>query len=175
MKRALAVLIVIATAAVATQAFTQNFPLPSLKPAPTQPIPFSHKIHAGDNKIECLYCHFGADKSPVANIPPVEVCMGCHKIVAADKPNIQKLTEYYTKGEPIPWIQVHVLPQHVKFNHKRHVKAGVACQECHGPVQEMAVVRQVNSLKMGWCISCHRARLDDPKFPTTMDCVVCHH
>ncbi len=175
MKRALAVLLVIATAAAATRAFTQTFPLASLKPAPAQPLPFSHKVHAGTNKIECLYCHFGADKSPIANIPPVEVCMGCHKIVLADRPGVQKLTQYYEKGEPIPWVQVHVLPQHVKFNHKRHVKAQIACAECHGKVEEMDVVRQEYSLKMGWCVTCHRTKLNDPTFPASMDCLGCHH
>jgi hypothetical protein len=171
----LLIALIFAAAIGATAAFTQSFPLPVLKPGPTQPIPFNHKIHAGDNKMDCLYCHFGADKSPIANVPPVEMCMGCHKVTATDKPTIQRLTQHFEKGEPVPWVQVHVLPQHVKFNHKRHVKAGITCQECHGKVEEMVVVRQVNSLKMGWCVTCHRSKLDDPKTPASMDCLICHH
>jgi hypothetical protein len=72
-------------------------------------------------------------------------------------------------------VEVYALPAHVKFNHKRHVKAGMRCQECHGPVETMAVVYQYPSLKMNWCVTCHRQRLDDPKFPASMDCLVCHH
>jgi hypothetical protein len=173
--RTLLVLIVVGNLAAASAALTQNFPLPGLKPAPVQPIAFSHKIHAGQYKMDCIYCHFGADKSPIANVPPAGVCMGCHKVTATDKAGVQKLTQYFEKGEPVPWVQVHVLPQHVKFNHKRHVKAGITCQECHGKVEEMEVVRQENSLKMGWCVTCHRKKLNDPNFPASMDCLVCHH
>ncbi len=175
MKGPLAGLIVIATLAAGVVSLKSNFPLPALRSAPQQPIAFSHKLHAGTNQIDCIYCHFGAQSSSIANVPPVAVCMNCHRITAADKPSIQKLTQYYESGQPVPWVRVHVLPEHVKFNHKRHVKAGITCQECHGKVEEMEVVRQVNSLKMGWCITCHRSKLDDPKFPASMDCVICHH
>jgi hypothetical protein len=101
--------------------------------------------------------------------------MGCHKIVATDRPEIVKLTAYFDRGEQVPWVKVHYLPEHVKFNHKRHVRAGLACQECHGPVQEMDRVYQFSSLKMGWCVTCHRKNLDNPNFPASMDCLVCHH
>ena len=103
------------------------------------------------------------------------MCMGCHKIAATDKPEVQKLTRYYESGEPVPWVQVHVLPQHVKFNHKRHVRAGIDCQKCHGPVPEMDVLYQYPSLKMGWCVSCHRQNLHNADFPASMDCLTCHH
>ncbi len=176
MKRTLAFLVSLAILAAATVAFTQSFNTQlGDKKGPKQPIAFSHQIHAGKLQMDCRYCHYGATQSQFANIPAMSTCMGCHKIAVADRPEIQKLTGFWDRGEQIPWVKVHYLPDHVKFNHKRHVKAGLACQECHGPVQEMPVVYQYNSLKMGWCVSCHRQRLEDPKFPTSMDCLVCHH
>jgi hypothetical protein len=140
---------------------------------PEQPIKFSHVTHVANNRIECQYCHWSVSKSSYAAIPEVETCMGCHKLINKGKDeestkNIAKIKEYYDKGEPIPWVKVHVFPDHAKFNHKRHVKAGVACQECHGQVPEMEVVERVSSMKMGWCIDCHRQR------GTSIDCLVCH-
>jgi len=142
---------------------------------PVQPIKFPHDVHAGKLGLDCLYCHYGAEKSAVANLPAVSTCMGCHKLAATDRPEIQKLTSYWQKGEPIPWVEVYWLPDHVKFNHQRHVKAGFTCQTCHGPVEEARVVSRYSSLKMGWCIDCHRQHLRDPKFPASMDCLLCHH
>lgn len=124
--------------------------------SPTQPIPFSHKIHAGQYNIPCLYCHVGADKSKHASVPPMNVCMNCHSVVKTDSPWIQKLHDYYKRGEPIPWIKVHDLPDFVHFNHKRHVLKGVACETCHGDVKNMAVIKQANHMSMGWCLDCHR-------------------
>ena len=176
MKRALALVIVIATLAAATMALSQSFSVQlGNNKGPQQPIEYSHELHAGRLGMDCLYCHTGAAKSPIANIPAVGTCMGCHKIVSVDKPEIKKLAGYAERGEPIPWVEVHRLPDHVKFNHKRHVKAGVACQTCHGPVEKMARVYQYSSLKMGWCITCHRQNVDHPEHPATMDCVACHH
>ena len=176
MTRKLVGILALAALCTGTAAFAQSFWV-SLgnRQGPRQPINFSHQIHAGKLAMNCLYCHYAAEKSPVANIPPVGTCMGCHKIAATDKPEIQKLTGYFARGEQIPWVKVHYLPDHVKFNHKRHLAAGFACQECHGPVQEMDVVYQYNSLKMGWCVDCHRKYLNDPKHPATLDCVACHH
>jgi hypothetical protein len=162
--------------AAATTAFPQSFSVDlGNRRGPVQPIRFPHDIHAGKLGMSCLYCHYGAEKSPVANLPPVSLCMGCHKMAAVDRPEVQKLTDYWQRGEAIPWVEVHWLPDHVKFNHKRHVKAGVACQTCHGPVEKMKVVYQYSSLKMGWCVECHRQHLRDPQFPASMDCIVCHH
>ena len=176
MKKTFAIVLVLVTLVAASVAFTQSFGvLMGDKKGPTQPIAFSHQIHAGKLQMDCRYCHYGASKSAWANIPAVSTCMGCHKIAMTDKPEVIKLTAYYDRGEPIPWVKVHYLPDHVKFNHKRHVLAEIACQTCHGPVQEMAVVYQYSSLKMGWCVSCHRNNLDNPKFPATMDCLACHH
>nr|BCX00241.1 MAG: class III cytochrome C domain protein [Bacteroidota bacterium] len=124
--------------------------------APKQPIPFSHKLHAGQYKIDCLYCHQTAETSKHASIPSLYTCMGCHNVVATQKPTIQQLKEYYDRGEPIEWIRVHSLPDHAYFSHRWHVAAGVSCQTCHGPVEQMDIVRQVNRLEMGDCITCHR-------------------
>ena len=176
MKRALIPLCVLAALGAGTAAFTQSF---SVRPGPTQgpqqPINFSHQIHAGKLGMNCLYCHYAAEKSPAANIPAVGTCMGCHKVAMTDRPEIIKLTGYFERGEPVPWVEVYHLADYVRFNHKRHVKAGYACQECHGPVQEMPVVYQYPSLKMGWCVGCHRKNLDHPERPATMDCLICHH
>jgi len=140
---------------------------------PEQPINFSHIVHVQKNKMECQYCHWNVNKSNYAAIPEVESCMGCHKLVKggdeASRKEIAKLEDYYNRGEPIPWEKVHVMPNHYKFNHKRHVKAGVTCHQCHGQVGEMAVVERTSSMKMGWCIDCHREQ------GTSIDCATCHY
>jgi hypothetical protein len=143
--------------------------------------------HVQKNKIDCQYCHWTVTKGAFAAIPEVETCIGCHKWIQggsqanaagateADKlagevakKEIEKLKGYYERGEAIPWVKVHVMPDHVKFNHKRHVKAGVGCQECHGQIPMMPVVERVSSMKMGWCIDCHRAK------GSNIDCLTCH-
>lgn len=140
--------------------------------APTQPINFSHVRHVQINKMECQYCHWSVAKAAFAAIPEVESCYGCHKFILGttdeQKAEIKKIGEAFNAGEPVSWIKVHVMPDHVKFNHKRHVRAGVSCQECHGQIPEMAKVTRVSSLKMGWCMDCHRAR------GASIDCWTCH-
>ncbi len=138
--------------------------------SPVQPINFSHKIHVTDNEIPCMHCHTSADKTPSAGVPSVKKCMGCHKAVATDKPEIIKLTEYWEKQEPIPWIKVHDVPDFVHFTHKRHIKAGLACQTCHGPIETMDRVTRVSSLKMPWCIDCHTKK----QVENGRDCLTCH-
>lgn len=123
---------------------------------PEQPIPFSHKIHAGDNKMECLYCHFNADKSRHATVPPMQVCMGCHTTVATDRPIINKMKKLADKKQSFEWIKIHHVPEHVYFPHRKHVAAGVSCQTCHGAIEEMDVVKQDKEFTMGFCLSCHR-------------------
>src|SRR4051794_31453279 len=118
--------------------------------APEQPIPFSHKLHAGDNKIPCLYCHSGAEKSKHASIPPLNVCMNCHSVVKVDSPYIQKLRQSFAEGKPIEWVRVHELPDFVYFPHKRHVAKGVSCETCHGNVKAMERIEQKAPLTMGW-------------------------
>lgn len=138
--------------------------------APAQPIAFSHKLHAGDHQIPCLHCHLHAEHSPSAGVPPVSKCMGCHNNIAKDKPLIVTLTDYWDQQQPIPWVKVHDLPDFVHFSHKRHVKAGLACNNCHGEVEKMQVLRKVNNLQMGWCIDCHKNNA--VRFGT--DCATCH-
>jgi cytochrome c551/c552 len=130
---------------------------------PEQPVWFSHKIHAGQNQIDCQYCHFTADKSMHAGIPPVQVCLNCHNQVKTGKitgeEEIAKIHDAYNYKKPIEWIKVHNLPDHVYFNHAQHVTIGkVDCNDCHGEVEKMDEIIQVHDLSMGWCIDCHRTR-----------------
>jgi len=138
---------------------------------PTQPIPFSHKLHAGDNKINCKYCHASAEVSRHASVPSLNICMNCHLVVKAGSEQIQKISEAYESRKPIQWEKVHLLPDHVKFNHSAHVRAGKQCQECHGPVETMEVVYQKESLSMGWCVNCHRK----PENNAPVTCSTCHY
>lgn len=129
--------------------------------SPDQPIWFSHQVHAGQNQIDCMYCHSSADESKSAGIPSTAVCMNCHNVVKNGKETgtkeIAKVLASYESGEPIEWVRVHNLPDHVWFSHAQHVNAGKRqCAECHGPVEEMDRVVQVEDLSMGWCIKCHR-------------------
>ncbi len=139
---------------------------------PEQPIKFSHITHVQKNKMECQFCHWNVAKAAYAAIPEVDTCAGCHRLIAGkedwQKTEIAKINDYLNKSEAIPWVKVHVMPDYVKFNHKRHVKAGVACQECHGQIPEMEVVERVSSMKMGWCVSCHREQ------GASIDCLTCH-
>lgn len=123
---------------------------------PTQPINYSHELHAGQMGIDCQYCHTGASKGRHANVPAVETCMNCHSVARTDSPEIQKLTAYYKENKPLEWKRVHKLPEHVYFNHSVHVNKGLACQECHGQIQKMPVVAQVKSFMMSDCLACHR-------------------
>jgi cytochrome c2 len=131
--------------------------------APTQPIAFSHKVHAGDFKIDCNYCHTGVRISKSANIPSVNICLNCHssivKITGATElsTEIQKIYDAKQNNTPIEWVRVHNLPDLAYFNHAQHYNVGgITCQTCHGPVEEMEVVQQFSNLTMGWCIDCHR-------------------
>lgn len=137
---------------------------------PTQPINFSHKIHAGDFEIPCMYCHTQARKSISAGVPSVNKCVGCHNNVATDRPQIRKVINYFDNKEPIPWIKVHDLPDFVYFPHKRHVQADVECQTCHGPVETMEKVTRMAPVKMGECLACHK----ENKVEYGLDCWTCH-
>lgn len=139
--------------------------------APDQPIKFSHQLHVGQNKIDCRYCHSGAEKSKNAGIPSPNLCMNCHKYVKkGPKYGTEEISKIYDaigwdvnaqqytgKTKPIEWVRVHNLPELAYFNHSQHVKVGgVECETCHGPVGEMEVMKQFSPLTMGWCIQCHR-------------------
>ncbi len=150
---------------------------------PIQPIHFSHKIHAGENGIDCKYCHSSARTSKTSGIPSLNVCMNCHKNIteftgSADSTYVDYSKEFYTaeiqkiydavgwdpakqaytgKEKPVKWVRIHNLPDFVYFNHSQHVSvAGLECQTCHGPVESMEIMRQHSPLTMGWCIECHR-------------------
>jgi cytochrome c2 len=134
---------------------------------PTQPIAFSHKIHAGQFEIDCNYCHTGVRKGKSANIPSPNICMNCHGEIKKESAEIAKIyaaldynpttREYGPNQKPIEWVRIHNLPDLAYFNHQQHVAvAGLECQTCHGPIEEMDVVYQYSNLTMGWCINCHR-------------------
>jgi hypothetical protein len=128
---------------------------------PDQPIKFSHKIHAGQNQTSCLYCHFNAERGKFAGIPPANVCTNCHVLVKeggkTGKFEIARIYEAIEKDQPIKWVKVHNLPDHVFFDHSQHVVAGkIDCLQCHGDVAAMDEIVQVNDMSMGWCVQCHR-------------------
>jgi len=127
---------------------------------PDQPIKFSHKVHAGDNNIDCLYCHSNADEGKSASIPSAGLCMNCHMMVRngtnSGQFEIAKVVDHFENNKDIEWVRIHNLPDHVFFNHSQHVKVGgLDCTECHGQVNEMHILKQQNDLSMGWCLDCH--------------------
>ena len=148
---------------------------------PEQPIAFYHSVHAGQNQISCQYCHYSADRSVDAGIPSTQLCVGCH-VPGSSGPGAipaqaqlgfpskdrdstwnaeaTKLVEYWKRGEAVPWVRTHKIPDHAKFPHYVHVNVGLQCQTCHGPVQEMETMYQFSSLRMGWCIDCHRGNTE---------------
>ena len=161
------------------QAQSQEDTAPSMEPAPAsataQPIQFPHDIHAGTYQMDCQYCHFSAERSVDAGIPPVSTCMGCHTMIQGrNQPEeVNKIREYWNSGEPIPWVRIHKVADHVHFPHMRHINAGLECQECHGQIQEIGVLEEPEPEwgkgKMGWCISCHVEE------DVSRDCTVCHY
>lgn len=179
---------------------------------PVQPIAFSHRLHAGELQVSCLYCHYGAEQSRHAGIPAANVCMNCHKFVSAPlgalraedeqaknegrkprrvvSPEIQKLydalaldtslqRDWNRTPAPIAWVKVHNVPDFVYFDHRAHVNSGVACQQCHGPVETMERVQQAQPLTMGWCVDCHRSATasEVARRPVnaSTDCATCHY
>lgn len=180
---------------------------------PVQPIAYSHRLHAGELQIDCLYCHSGAETSRHAGIPSMSVCMNCHRFVTASwgavrqedslaqqenrrprevvSPEIAKIYQALALGDkherpdpakqprPVEWIQVHNLPDYVYFDHRAHVGADIKCQSCHGPVETMERVRQVENLTMGWCVNCHRAAnengVNGEAVHASIDCSTCHY
>ena len=140
--------------------------------SPEQPIAFSHKLHAGENEIPCMYCHTQARRSISAGVPSVSKCVGCHNEIATEKPQIRKLISYWENQEPIPWIKVHDLPDFVHFTHKRHVAADIECQTCHGPVETMDRIHLTGAapMEMGLCLNCHKQH----EVEHGLDCWTCH-
>ena len=134
-----------------------------------QPIAFSHAHHVTEVGVDCQFCHAYARRGPVAGIPSVQRCVGCHRVVLSEQPEILKVLEYWENEEPIPWVRVHDLPDYVRFAHKPHIRAGVDCADCHGNVEKMQAAVQIESLSMGWCLSCHQ------EHDVTRDCLACHY
>ena len=125
--------------------------------APKQPIAFSHKLHAGEMKINCAYCHTGVFKGKQSGIPSANICMNCHNTIKRESPEIQKIYTAIETNKPIEWVRVHNLPDLAYFNHAQHTNVGgLDCQDCHGSIDKMEVVQQRSTLTMGWCIDCHR-------------------
>ena len=123
---------------------------------PEQPVSFSHKLHAGDLKMDCRYCHSTVESTAFAAIPDTKICMNCHASIKSDADTLKLVCESYSTGEPISWIKIHDQPDFVFFNHSAHVNHGVGCVSCHGRIDEMEVVHQDKSLSMAWCLECHR-------------------
>jgi hypothetical protein len=136
-----------------------------------QPIAFNHEAHA-QNGIQCQFCHAGVRNSFSAGIPSVELCMGCHKAVATDSSEIQKLAGYWERQEAIPWHRVNDLPSFVHFNHSPHIAAGVSCGSCHGDVANMTTAEKVGDMSMGFCLDCHAEQENKDQL---YDCAICHY
>jgi hypothetical protein len=210
----MALLIGLALSSVVLANRLRGYPLPGNQQGyePIQPIAFSHRLHAGDLQISCLYCHYGAERSQHAGVPAADVCMTCHRFVTAPQKDMipeilearkanrtpqpvisEELRKLYDSlglddrlerdphktPRPVAWVRVHNLPAYTCFDHRAHLQAGVACKNCHGPVETMDRLRQVKDLSMGWCVNCHRETKvpsDDGKtLRASIDCATCHH
>ena len=222
----LSVGVVIALLALLTGSRSYHMPDNQQDYQPTQPIAFSHHLHAGELSIDCQYCHSGAETSRHAGIPSANVCMNCHTVVTsawgaviAEDKRIEKLKKQAAEAnqelspeettaklaisdelrklyealalnderqrdpekspQPIEWVKVHNLPDYVYFDHRAHVHAGVDCQTCHGNIESMERVRQVESMSMGWCVNCHRESnrigVKGKQVHASVDCTTCHY
>ena len=144
-------------------------------PGPRQPIFFRHDVHAGQDRVPCMYCHATVAISSEPGIPALQTCIGCHLIISGStdshRAEIQKVRNAWRDRHPPEWVRIHTVPGFVRFPHMRHIKVlGVeSCHTCHGDVATMPQVYQVETLKMGWCISCHVQRR------ATRDCTACHY
>ncbi len=135
---------------------------------PKQPIPFSHHFHVTTKQVDCIFCHTGVLNTARAGVPPLETCMLCHRRIIPDYPPIRALTASYDQGRPVEWVRVNDVPEFVYFNHSVHVRRGFDCSKCHGDVAGMDRVAKTETLKMGFCVQCHR----DEK--ASHDCYMCH-
>jgi menaquinone reductase, multiheme cytochrome c subunit len=123
---------------------------------PEQPVPYSHALHVGKLGMDCRYCHNTVEHAAFAAIPPTQTCMNCHSSIRTTSEQLAPVRASYSTGMPVEWVQIHDLPDFVYFNHSAHVDRGVGCVSCHGRVDQMEVVQQVEFLSMGWCLECHR-------------------
>jgi len=139
---------------------------------PHQPVPYSHKLHAGDMGIDCRYCHVNVERSAHATVPPTQTCMNCHTQVRTESPKLAKVRESWATNKPVEWVKVHKIADYAYFDHSRHVNKGVGCVSCHGRIDQMEEVRQEKPLSMGWCLECHRdpaANIRPKELITKMD------
>jgi hypothetical protein len=136
--------------------------------APMQPVPFSHKQHAGTLKMPCEYCHTPSRSGETLMIPRASFCMQCHQTLATDNPGVQKLAEYAKTDRTIPWVRIYELPSFVSFSHKVHLQHGATCEECHGAVAEHGQLYKEFDISMATCVNCHRAK------QASIDCSTCH-
>ena len=142
--------------------------VPGADIGPEQPIPFSHRIHAGVKEIQCQFCHPYVGRSRFPGIPPVEKCLFCHKYIISEHPQIQKEHDYFNTKTPTPWVKVNYIPEHVLFNHERHIRKQIDCRQCHGPVETMDRLKGTN-FEMRFCIRCHQEK------KVNLDCwLACH-
>jgi hypothetical protein len=147
------------------------FVVSNTQAAPEQPIAFNHESMV-QKGVPCLFCHTGATKSPVAGIPSVAKCIGCHTTNEKNNPDLKKLTGYWERQAPIPWVRVNQLPRFVYFSHQAHVvNGGLNCERCHGDVGRMTVVRPAVNFTMGFCLTCHQQQANAKQL---IDCVTCH-
>lgn len=145
------------------------YAVPHVDAGPVQPIAFSHRLHAGDKQIDCRFCHSYVDRSIHPGIPPVEKCLYCHKFIIPKHPEIKKEHDYFDTKTPTPWKKVFYVPEHVMFNHERHIKKEVQCETCHGDIEGTDRLKR-HDFKMGFCIECHR------KEKANLDCwLSCHN
>ena len=137
---------------------------------PVQPIAFTHKIHI-QNGLQCTNCHAGVTQGPDAGYPSVTFCMACHQAIAADKPEIKKLTAYAAKGQEPPWQRVYWFypTAHVRFQHAPHIRNDIACEQCHGDLAQQTVAVKTKDLNMNFCLTCHKAK------GVSVDCITCHN
>ena len=124
--------------------------------APEQPVPYSHRLHAGELEMDCRYCHANVERSHEAMVPPTQTCMGCHTQVLPDSERLAPVRESFETGAPVEWVRVHQVPDTVFFDHSVHLAAGVGCVSCHGRVDQMEVVQVDQPISMGRCLDCHR-------------------
>ena len=135
--------------------------------SPEQPIAFSHRQHV-ENDIHCAFCHPYYEKYDAAGIPRVELCVTCHAFMPQEDPESQKILEYADKGREIPWVRLEQLPQYSYFSHKWHIRAGLECSVCHGPIGESDLAARHVEYKMDWCVTCHE------ESGASVDCILCH-
>ena len=141
---------------------------PAVANGPEQPIPFSHKVHAGTLHLSCEVCHAVSRSGETLAIPQAATCMACHQTVATADPGVQKLADFAKSGELIPWVRVYQLPSFVTFSHKMHLTHGATCQECHGQVAQRDRLFRESDISMAGCVNCHRAN------KASIDCNTCH-